>query len=262
MTDKVLLTDIDNRGVARLTMNRPGVKNAFNEDLIVAIADAVKTIAADLSVRAIVLTGAGDAFSAGGDLNMMRSAGEASSAENKDEARRLAHMLHTIYDAPKPVIALVNGATMGGGVGLVAACDIAIASDTAFFALSEARLGLIPAVISPFVIEAIGARQARRYFLTGERFDTETARRLGLIHMAAMAEQLEATLDGALKSLLACGPCAQREAKDLIRSVAGRAITDDIMEETAGRIARLRASDEGKEGMSAFLEKRKPNWVK
>ncbi|HPE32622.1 MAG TPA: enoyl-CoA hydratase/isomerase family protein, partial [Parvularculaceae bacterium] len=262
MKEQVIITTIDSRGVARLTMNRPQLKNAFNEELIGGICDAMGRLNADQNVRAIVLTGAGDAFSAGGDLNMMRRAGEASAAENKDDARRLAHMLHSIYSSPKPTIALVNGPAMGGGVGLVAACDIAIASEDAFFALSEVRLGLIPAVISPFVVEAIGARQARRYFLTGERFDAETARRIGLVHMVAMTAQLEATFDGALKSLLACGPNAQHEAKELIRAVAGHAITDAVMEDTAGRIARMRASAEGKEGMTAFLEKRKPNWVK
>lgn len=262
MKDQLLLTAVDSRGVARLTMNRPQLKNAFNEELIGEIAGAMGRLNADQGVRAIVLTGAGEAFSAGGDLNMMRRAGEASAAENKDDARRLAHMLHAIYASPKPTIALVNGAAMGGGVGLVAACDIAIAADTAYFALSEVRLGLVPAVISPFVIEAIGPRQARRYFLTGERFDAETARRIGLVHMAAMSAQLEATLDGVLSQLLSCGPAAQHEAKDLIRAVAARPITDSLMEETAGRIARLRASPEGKEGITAFLEKRKPNWVK
>ncbi|MEX0644278.1 MAG: enoyl-CoA hydratase/isomerase family protein [Parvularculaceae bacterium] len=262
MGSEVLRTDIDSRGVARLTMNRPEIKNAFNEELIVAIAEGVARASADRNVRAIVLTGAGTAFSAGADLNMMKRVSQFSAAENKGDAKRMAQMLHAIYAAPKPTIALVNGPAMGGGVGLTAACDIAVAADTAFFALSESRLGIIPAVISPFVIEAIGARQARRFFLTGERFDAETARRIGLVHMVAIPENLEATLDGLLADLLAAGPIAQSEAKDLIRSVANRPINDAIMEDTAGRISRLRASAEGKEGVAAFLEKRKPNWVK
>lgn len=262
MKDQHLITTVDKRGVARLTMNRPELRNAFNEALIGEICDAMGRLSADINVRVIVLTGAGSAFSAGADLNMMKRVAEFSAAENKDDARRLAHMLSSIYSSTKPTVALVNGPAMGGGVGLTAACDIAIAADTAFFALSEARLGLIPAVISPFVVQAIGARQARRYFLTGERFDAETARRLGLVHMVAMLEQLEATLDGVINDLLACGPVAQDEAKDLIRAVADRPVTDAVMEETAGRIARLRASKEGKEGVTAFLEKRKPNWVK
>jgi len=261
MKDHVLNLTIDQRGVARLTMNRPELRNAFNEELIGAICDAMGRLNTDRNVRAIVLTGAGSAFSAGADLNMMKRVAEFSAAENKDDARRLAHMLHAIYAAPKPTIALVNGPAMGGGVGLTAACDIAVAADTAFFALSEVRLGIIPAVISPFVIEAIGARQARRFFLSGERFDAETARRIGLVHMVAIPENLEATLDGLIGDLLSCGPIAQSEAKDLIRSVANRPITDAVMEDTAGRIARLRASAEGREGVTAFLEKRKAEWI-
>ncbi|MEQ8935599.1 MAG: enoyl-CoA hydratase-related protein, partial [Amphiplicatus sp.] len=158
MKDQTLLTTIDSRGVARLTMNRPEVKNAFNEELIGAICDAMGRLSADANVRAIVLTGGGNAFSGGADINMMRRVAEYSAAENKDDARRLAHMLNSIYVSTKPVIALVNGPAMGGAVGLTAACDIAIAADTAFFALSEVRLGIIPAVISPFVVQAIGAR--------------------------------------------------------------------------------------------------------
>lgn len=262
MKDQVLLTTIDSRGVARLTMNRPEVKNALNEALIEAICDAMGRLSADANVRIVVLTGAGDAFCGGADINMMRRVAEYSAAENKDDARRLAHMLNSIYTSTKPVIALVNGPAMGGAVGLAAACDIAIAVDTAFFALSEVRLGIIPAVISPFVVQAIGVRQARRYFLTGERFDAETARRIGLVHMAAMPAQLEATLDGAIANLLACGPGAQKEAKELIRAVKNRPINESVIEDTAGRIARLRASPEGKEGLEAFLEKRKPNWIK
>lgn len=261
MKDQTLIATIDARGIARLTMNRPEVRNAFNGALIGGICDAMGRLSADTNVRVIVLTGAGPAFSAGADLAMMRAVADYSPTENKDDARRLAHMLHAIYCSTKPTVALVNGPAMGGGVGLVAACDIAIAADTAFFALTEARLGLIPAVISPFVVEAIGPRQARRFFLTGERFDAETARRLGLVHMVAMPAQLEATLDGVIGDLLACGPLAQNEAKDLIRAVQNRPLTDGLMEDTAGRIARLRASPEGKEGVTAFLEKRKPRWV-
>lgn len=261
MTDTLRL-DIDARGVARLTLNRPEVRNAFDDRLITALLDAVQKLRADESVRAIVLTGEGKAFSAGADLKWMRRAAEFSEQENRDDARRLSNLMRLISTAPQPTIARVNGAAFGGGVGLVACCDIAVASEEAIFALSEVRLGLIPAVISPFVVEAMGARQARRYFLTGERFDAETARRIGLVHMVAMGAQLEATFDGMVKHLLSCGPNAQHEAKELIRAVAGVAITDSVMEETAGRIARLRASTEGKEGMTAFLEKRKPNWVK
>lgn len=260
MSEQVLITTIDSRGVARLTMNRPDLRNAFNEELISSICDALGRLQKDANVRVIVLTGAGKAFSAGADLSMMKRVAEMSAAQNQDDARRMAHMLHALYTSPKPVVALVNGPAMGGGVGLVAASDIAIGAEDAFFALSEVRLGLIPAVISPFVVEAIGVRAARRYFVTGERFDAATARELGLLHI--VANDIETELDKLLDSLLACGPVAQNEAKDLIRAVANQKITDKIMDDTAGRIARLRASPEGREGVTAFLEKRKPNWIR
>ena len=262
MTEQVLITTIDSRGVARLTMNRPDIRNAFNEPLIGGICEAMGRLNADANVRVIVLTGAGKAFSAGADLNMMSRAAKFSAAENKDDARRLAHMLDTIYHSPKPTVALVNGPAMGGGLGLIAACDIAIGADTAFFALSEVKLGLIPAVISPFVIQAITVRQARRLFVTGERFDAATAQRLGLLHKAVPEAALNDELEATLGELLACGPHAQELAKDLIRKVAYRPLSDSVLEETAGMIAKTRASDEGKEGVSSFLEKRKPNWVK
>jgi methylglutaconyl-CoA hydratase len=262
MTEHVLITTIDSRGVARLTMNRPDIRNAFNEQLIGDICEAMGRLNSDPNVRAIVLTGAGKAFSAGADLNMMQRAAKFSAAENKDDARRLAHMLASIYHSAKPTVALVNGPAMGGGIGLIAACDIAIGADTAFFALTEVRVGLIPAVISPFVIQAITVRQARRYFVSGERFDAKTAERLGLLHKVVAADALNDELNAMLGELLACGPEAQSLAKDLIRRVAYRPLSDSVMEETAGLIAKTRASDEGKEGVTAFLEKRKPNWMK
>lgn len=262
MTYQHLTVSTDTRGLARVTLNRPEVKNAFNETLIVEIADAMTALSQDAGVRVVVLQGAGDAFSAGADLSWMRRAAEYSAAENKSDTRRLAGMLYAIYECEKPVAALVHGACMGGGVGLAAACDIVIAADDAFFALSEARLGIIPAVISPFVLHAIGARQARRFFLTGERFDAAKAKEIGLVHMVCLRAQMEATLDGVVKNLLACGPAAQKEAKALIRLVANRPVDDAMMEETASIIARVRATPEGKEGVAAFLEKRKANWVK
>lgn len=261
MTEQLLITTIDQRGVARLTMNRPELRNAFNEEVINQICDTMGRLGNDPNVRVIVLTGAGKAFSAGADLNMMHRVAEYSSAENKDDARRLAHMLSSIYYAPKPTIALVNGPAMGGGLGLIAACDIALGAEEAFFALTEVRVGLIPAVISPFVIQAIGARQAQRYFLTGERITAATAAEIGLLHKTAPGNGLEDALNEMIDNLLACGPAATREAKELIRAVAGRSIDAGVMNDTAERIARLRASDEGKEGVTAFLEKRKPNWV-
>jgi len=249
MTEQVLITTIDQRGVARLTMNRPDIRNAFNEQLIGEICEAMGRLTSDPNVRVIVLTGAGKAFSAGADLNMMSRAAKFSAAENKDDARRLAHMLGSIYDSPKPTVALVNGPAMGGGLGLIAACDIAIGADTSFFALSEVRVGLIPAVISPFVIQAITVRQARRYFLSGERFDAAEARRIGLLHKVVAADALNDELETTLNDLLVCGPSSQALA------------SEPVMEETAGMIAKTRASKEGKEGVTAFLEKRKPNWL-
>ncbi len=262
MTEQVLITTIDHRGVARLTMNRPDIRNAFNEQLISEICDTMGRFNADANVRLIVLTGAGKAFSAGADLNMMQRAAGYSAAENKDDARRLAHMLSSIYHSPKPTVALVNGPAMGGGIGLIAACDIAIGADTAFFALSEVRVGLIPAVISPFVIQAIGVRQARRYFVTGERFDAVEARRIGLLHKLSAADALNDELEITLADLLVCGPTSQERAKELIRKVKFRPISEPVMEETATMIAKTRASKEGKEGVTAFLEKRKPSWLK
>jgi len=262
MKNHNLIAEIDQRGIARLTLNRPEVKNAFNEALIGEIADTMGRLSAEKSVRVVVMTGAGDAFCAGADLSMMQRVAAYSAAENKQDARRLAHMLHAIYACEKPVIALVNGHCMGGGVGLASAADIVIAAEEALFALSEARLGIIPAVISPFVVRAIGVRQARRYFLTGERFDAMTAKAIGLAHMVCMKAQLEGTLQGVVDNLLACGPNAQKEAKALIRLVSHRPVDETVMEETAGLIARVRASDEGKEGVAAFLEKRKPNWIR
>lgn len=257
-----LTAPTDARGIARVTLNRPEVKNAFNETLIAEITEAMNKLSGDANVRAVVLQGAGDAFSAGADLSWMKRASEFSAEENKADAGRLSAMLNAIYTCEKPVIALVQGACMGGGVGLACACDIVIASDDAFFALSEVRLGIIPAVISPFVLHAIGARQARRFFLTGERFDAAKAKEIGLVHMVCLRAQMEATLDGVIKNLLACGPAAQGEAKKLIRIVSGRPVDDAVMAETAALIARVRSTPEGKEGVAAFLEKRKANWVK
>ena len=262
MTYQHLTVETDARGVARVTLNRPEVKNAFNEQLIADIAAAMNVLSKDASARIVVLQGAGDAFSAGADLSWMKRASNFTAEENMADARRLAAMLNAIYACEKPVVALVQGACMGGGAGLASACDIVIAAEDAFFALSEVRLGIIPAVISPFVLHAIGARQARRFFLTGERFDATKAREIGLAHMVCMRAQMEATLDGVVKSLLACGPAAQKEAKALIRIVAGRPVDQAVMEETAGIIARVRATPEGKEGVAAFLEKRKAKWIK
>lgn len=261
MTKRVLTTTIDSRGVARLTMNRPEVRNAFNEELIDEICEAMGRLSADPNTRVIVLTGAGKAFSAGADLNMMERAATYSTAENKRDARRLAHMLYAIYRSPKPTVALVNGLAMGGGIGLIAACDIAIGANSAFFALSEVRIGLIPAVISPFVMQAISVRHARRYFCTGERFPADEAHRIGLLHKVASTDMLNDALEETLKELLACGPHSQKLAKELIHKIAFQPLTEAVMEETADMIAKTRAGEEGKEGVAAFLGKRAPNWL-
>ncbi|MEM8771529.1 MAG: enoyl-CoA hydratase-related protein [Pseudomonadota bacterium] len=262
MTDDILLTDINDKGVARLTINRPDVRNAFNEEIIDAISGEMDRLGDDDNTRVIVLTGAGKAFSAGADLSMMKAAGASGDDLNKKSAGGITQLLMSIYKSPKPTVARVNGAAIGGGLGIVAACDIAVGSQEAIFALSEARLGLLPAVISPFVVEAIGARNARRFFLTAERFDAAIAAEIGLLHMTAPANGLDEAVDGVVNNLLASGPNAIRECKDLIERVKNADKNDELMRDLEGRIARLRASDEGQEGLASFLQKRKPAWVK
>ena len=261
MSDASYLFGVDDRGVARVTLNRPEIRNAFDDKLIRELTDIFERLGADAAVRVIVVTGAGKAFSAGADLNWMRRMAGYGREENLADARDLAQLMHVLNTTPKPTIARVNGPALGGGVGLVACCDIAIASETTFFALSEVRLGLIPAVISPFVAAAIGPRAARRYFLTGERFDAETARALGLVHAVAPADGLDAAVEAVLAELLACGPAAQAAAKDLIAAVAHRPADAALREATARRIAEIRAGEEGRHGVAAFLEKRKPRWI-
>jgi len=262
MTEPVITTTVDDHGIALITMNRPKLRNAFNEEIIHEICESMGRLNSDTNVRAIALTGAGNAFSAGADLSMMQRAASYSSAENKDDARRLAHMLISIYDSPKPTIALVNGPAMGGGLGLIAACDIAVGVEEAFFALSEVRVGLIPAVISPFVLQAIGTRQARRYFISGERFDAVKAMEIGLLHQIVPANQLDEAAKHITGEILSCAPNAIIEAKQLIGKVAGAPIDAGLMNDVAERIAKRRTSAEGKEGVSAYLEKRTPSWIR
>lgn len=246
--------------VTTIRMNRPEKHNAFDETLIAELTAAFRAAGADSAARAVVLSAAGPSFSAGADLDWMkRMAGQPREANERD-AMALADLMAAIDRCPKPVLGLVQGAAFGGGVGLVACCDIAIAATEASFCLSEVRLGLIPAVISPYVAAAIGARACRRYFLTAERFDAATAERLGLVHEVVPATELEAARDRMIGHLLKGGPNAQRAAKDLIAHVAGARIDEPLMRDTAWRIAEARASTEGKEGIAAFLEKRKPNW--
>ena len=248
-------------GVAVIALNRPDLHNAFNETLIAELTEVLNVLDDDDAVRAVVLAGNGKSFCAGADLNWMKKMAGYGAAENLADAQALALMLRTLNGLSKPTVARVQGAAYGGGVGLTACCDIAIAAIEATFALSEAKLGLIPATISPYVIEAIGARQARRYFLTGERFDAAEAYRIGLVHDIVPIADLDDRVNEVLGALMLAGPRAQLECKALIRGVAHRPIDAAVIAGTAEHIAAVRASPEGKEGVAAFLQKRSPAWV-
>ncbi|MEK7738345.1 MAG: enoyl-CoA hydratase/isomerase family protein [Pseudomonadota bacterium] len=244
-----------------VTLNRPERHNAFDDALIAELIDAVDRMESDPAVRVLVISSTGKSFCAGADLNWMQRAADFSAEDSLRDARALAEMLRCLAQMRKPTVARVQGPAYGGGVGLVAACDIAIATYDTHFALSEVKLGIIPAVISPHVIAAIGERHARRYMLTAERFAAAEAYRIGLVHeIVPDAAALDAAIGEIVDALLRNSPNALGECKDLVRTVAGRPITHDVIEETAQRIAGIRATDEAKEGMSAFFEKRKPNW--
>lgn len=246
--------------VARVVMCRSNVHNAFDEAMIGALTAALRDVGGREDVRAVVLAAEGKSFSAGADLNYMRAMADYGYDENLADAHTLAGLMQTLNNLPKPTVARVQGAAMGGGVGLVACCDIAVASATARFALSEVKLGLIPAVISPYVVQAIGPRQARRYFLTGERFDAAEARRIGLVHeVVDQGESLDRVVAGYTDALVANGPTALAAAKGLVAAVVGQD-PSTVIDLTARRIADLRAGDEGREGVTAFLEKRPPAW--
>jgi methylglutaconyl-CoA hydratase len=248
-------------GIGIVTLNRPEVHNAFNEVLIAELTDAARHLGDDARVRVVVLTGSGTSFCAGADLNWMKKMAAYSHEENVADAAALAEMLRALNDVPKPTLARVHGPAFGGGVGLVACCDIAIAAAEATFALTESKLGLVPATISPYVVEAIGARHARRYFLTAERFEAAEAYRIGLVHDIVPISQLDDRINEMLGPLLLAGPNAQRECKALIRAVAHRPVTDKVIADTVQRIASVRASPEGKEGVAAFLGKRSAGWI-
>jgi methylglutaconyl-CoA hydratase len=256
-----IITEIDH-GIGILTLNRADRHNAFDDLTVLEIADAVERFVNDSAVRVIVISSTGKSFCAGADLNWMKRMAGYSSAENLRDSTAMAEMFRRIAQCPKPVIARVQGPAYGGGVGLVAACDIAITTFDAQFSLTEVKLGLIPAVISPYVIAAIGERHARRYFLTAERFSAAEGYRLGLLHeMVADETALDEAVGELCTALLKNGPHAMAEAKALIHTVAWHPLSGSIIAETAERITYQRASPEGREGMSAFLEKRKPNWV-
>ena len=254
--------EIERRGaVATIWMNRPAVFNAFNEQLIADLGAACAALDADAAVRVVVLAGRGPHFSAGADLHWMRRAAAASEAENLADARDFAAMLRALSTMSKPTIARIQGAALGGGTGLAAACDMVVASADASFATSEVKFGIIPAVISPYVLRAIGPRHALRYFQTAERFDAAQAKAIGLVSEVVPNEELDAGVERLVQALIAGGPSAQLAAKELIAAVLGRPIDEAGGEETATRIARQRATVEAREGIAAFLEKRQPAWL-
>jgi methylglutaconyl-CoA hydratase len=260
MTD--LLFQLERRagGVAWLTLDRPEIHNAFDDRLIALLTAELARLGEDDAVRVVVLTGAGRSFSAGADLNWMRRTATYGEAENLADARALAKLMQTLDQLAKPTVARVNGAALGGGTGLVACCDIVVASERAVFGTTEVRLGLIPSVIGPYVLAAVGPRQARRLMLTGERISAAEAARLGLVHEVVADDRLDAAVDRIAGELLKGGPDAIAAVKALIRDLAGRPISAELIDQTAQRIAALRATPEAREGVGAFLEKRTPGW--
>ena len=262
MTEQSVLLEIKS-STAYVTLNRPDMHNALDENVIARLTDTLERVAAHDDVIAVVLSGRGKSFSAGADLNWMKKAAGYTEAQNKADALKLARVLYKLYTLPKVTIACVQGAAMGGGMGLVSCCDIVIAEADAVFALSEVKLGLIPATIAPYVLRAIGERHARRYFQTGERFDGKKAHEIGLIHrLAERPEDVEYLLHATLKDIAANGPQAMAAAKKLCLDYAGMEITHGLIDDSVARIAAARAGDEAKEGLAAFLEKRKATWNK
>ena len=256
-----VITSIDADGNATVMLNRPQVHNAFNPAMTRMLTASLEKLDADAKVRAVVLLGAGKSFCAGADIGHMKASARFSPEQNYKSAQESAHMFHTLYNLSKPTIACVHGATRGGGMGIVAACDIAFAARTATFRLSEVKIGVIPAMISPYVIAAIGERQARRYFISGEEFDASEAWRIGLVHDIIEESELNDAVGGMLAQLYSSGPQAITGAKKLIGLSAHAAIDQRLLDETSRRIADIRATAEGQEGLTAFLEKRKPAWA-
>jgi methylglutaconyl-CoA hydratase len=257
-----ILSELSPSGTATLTLNRPELHNAFDDALIAQLTQTLNQLETDPQVRVVVLAANGESFSAGADLNWMHRMAEYSYQQNLTDALTLAELMRTLNTLAKPTVAKVQGPAYGGGVGLVACCDIAIASEAASFSLSEVKLGLIPAVISPYVVNAIGERQARRYFLTAEPFSAHEAQRIGLVHEVVTPQELDAALAKLLATLAGNGPAAMVAAKDLARAVSRGPLDMVMIEDTARRIAEIRASAEGREGLAAFLNKRKPAWCK
>jgi methylglutaconyl-CoA hydratase len=247
--------------IATVTLDRPDVRNAFNEELITGLGQAFRELGAREDVRCIVLAARGPAFCAGADLNWMRKMADYTREDNLADAGQLAAMLRTLYTCPKPTIAKIHGDVYAGGMGLVAACDIAVALDTAHFCLSETRLGLVPATISPYVIRAMGARAAHRYFLSAERFTAAEAHRIGFVHEVQGSGHLDDKVAEIASALANAGPAAVRTCKQLLHDVAGQDITPELIARTVQGIAEIRATPEGREGVQSFLQKRKPNWL-
>jgi len=258
---KKVLSQIDADGNATVMLNRPEVHNAFDPEMVDQLTATLKQLEADSRVRAVVLTGAGKNFCAGADIEHMKRSAKFSRAQNLENARATAMMLHTLYGLEKPTIACVRGAARGGGVGLVAACDIAIAAREATFRLSEVKLGIIPAMISPYVVAAIGRRHSHRFMLSGEEFDSAEAFRIGLVHDICEEPELNGLVGRMLAHLYSSGPAAVAAIKKLIPEVAGARVDGDLMEKVSQRIAEIRVTPEAQEGLSAFLEKRKASWV-
>jgi methylglutaconyl-CoA hydratase len=260
MSEPNILVGTDPRGVATVTLNRPAVRNAFDDRLIADLAAALRRLESDSAVRVVILTGSGQSFSSGGDLSWMRRMAQYSEADNVADAMALAELLRTLNEFAKPTVARVNGAAYAGGLRLVCCCDVAVAAEEAMFSVSEVRLGLVPGTIAPYVVGAIGARATRRYFLTGEVFSAAEARRVGLVHVVAPRVTLDTAVEQVLVALLEGGGGAQARAKRLIAEVRDRPIGETVMRLSARAIADARASGEAREGLAAFFDKRKPAW--
>ena len=262
MSQAHILSDTTVQGVATVTLNRPEKHNAFDDEMIAQLRSTFDALATDDDVRIVILASNGKSFSAGADLDWMKRMAGYNYQDNLEDARALALMLASLRNLPQPTIARVQGAAFGGGVGLVSCCDMAVASETASFCLSEVKIGLTPATISPYVIRAIGERWARRYFTTAERFDAAQARHIGLVQEVTTADQLDERLTATVSGLLHNGPSALRAAKSLVTDFASREISPELIEESCKRIASIRVSAEGQEGLGAFLDKRAPNWIR
>jgi len=257
-----LLTEIDSEGVATVTLNRPEIHNAFDDKLIRDLGETFDRLSQNPAIRVLVLAANGKSFSAGGDLNWMKRMADYTEDENRSDAATLAAMLHKLDTFPAPTIARVQGDAFGGGVGLVSCCDMAVASERASFCLSEVKIGLLPATISPYVINAIGARQARRYFVTAERIEAGRAREIGLVSEVCPESELDLNVQKLVNAITDNGPHAVAMSKQLAMSMSNRVITQELQAQTSNLIAAVRVSPEGQEGLSAFLEKRAPNWMR